>query len=352
MSLPEVYIAPENSTTYVSFSSLGLVCSDFSFPPATPKTSYLDVLAADGTLDVSDAIRGSVAFNTVNTALPCIVIGSFDLAAFLTAYHGKRIKIYRTGDTKYHVGRCWVSDIDRSRARMTFALNIDADPFKYSLTEKASTINYITSQAYTPSLTYTMFGTWGIDVTINGGSVNIDKDSRSEYSGNSALLLHVPVTANSNYVLSYLSQYEWDNVFYGYVTEPPRKEDIPQMRIQNIGNFNSGSNTYITLYLRIKDIFSYAEGSSHSENITVIENVALFPHSVATTVVNLGDKIVVPTITASADGYLLVNGKTIFTQAGSSGLLWEMPLNGGNNAVLAYSNVTGSITLTFREGYL
>ena len=130
----------EPDGAWVKATDIGLIVARGVWPRAVPKTSYIDIPGSDGKLDLSEVLRGEATFSNVTGTILFIVLNrdKFDLNRFVNHYHGRRVMIRMGDDDEYYrVGRCWVSADDRKRILREFTLTVDAEPYRYSLTEKS-----------------------------------------------------------------------------------------------------------------------------------------------------------------------------------------------------------------------
>ena len=119
-----------------SFDHLSLILTSKTIGQPTVKTEYVEVLGADGQLDLTEAF-GDIKYN--NRKLTFV----FSLSEFnqdwTTAYsrvlntlHGRKMKIVLDDEPEYYyLGRVNVSDYASSKRIGSITIEVDAEPYKY-----------------------------------------------------------------------------------------------------------------------------------------------------------------------------------------------------------------------------
>lgn len=107
--------------------------------PPTVKTKYVDIPGANGSLDLTQALTGSPAYNNREGAFEFYVLNGHkpwqELYSEIMQYlHGKEMRLILEDDPDYYyTGRffvaSWTSDKDYSR----IAIQYNLKPFKYSI---------------------------------------------------------------------------------------------------------------------------------------------------------------------------------------------------------------------------
>lgn len=105
----------------------------------TPKTQYIDIPGANGTIDLSSSLTGYPVFNDRTGSLEFYVLNDYqswtDLHDKIASYlHGKRLRLSLEDDPKYYYeGRLkfnsWKSEKSYSRVIIDYTL----DPYKYCI---------------------------------------------------------------------------------------------------------------------------------------------------------------------------------------------------------------------------
>lgn len=107
--------------------------------PPSPKTLYVDIPGADGSIDLSDALTGEIAYSDRTITFTFAVVGDrskwtdtySDIADYL---HGQKLKVILDEDpTYYYIGRMAVNKWKSSRAFSTLTINGTVEPYKYEL---------------------------------------------------------------------------------------------------------------------------------------------------------------------------------------------------------------------------
>ena len=107
--------------------------------PPVPKTSYLDIPGADGSMDLSTVNSGHVVYERREITLnfgcgyPANQWPSV-FSEILRKFHGQEGKLIFDDDPGYYyIGRMTVSDYQRVRNLGTFTITVQADPYKYEI---------------------------------------------------------------------------------------------------------------------------------------------------------------------------------------------------------------------------
>lgn len=110
--------------------------------PAEPKTNYVELDGANGSLDLTEALTGEVAYRDRT------VVASFwtsegthaerlqVLRKITTALHGRKVKIIEPDDPDhYFLGRVVIKAQAQSQVHMELSLEAICDPWRYSVHE-------------------------------------------------------------------------------------------------------------------------------------------------------------------------------------------------------------------------
>ncbi len=119
-----------------TYKNLSLILTSKTIGQPTVKTEYVEVLGADGQLDLTEAF-GDVKFN--NRKLTFVfTVPEFNeswatiYSRVLNNFHGKKMKIVLDDDPDYYyIGRVNVSDYASSKRLGNITIDVDAEPFKY-----------------------------------------------------------------------------------------------------------------------------------------------------------------------------------------------------------------------------
>lgn len=121
---------------YHSFYDFNLILSTYEIPPATPKTSYIDVPGGDGSLDLTEA-HGGVKYNDRDISFT-FTVHPLDKTPFeekktqiSNALNGKRCKITLDCDEDYYyIGRVTVADGWKEKKIKKITVNAKVFPYK------------------------------------------------------------------------------------------------------------------------------------------------------------------------------------------------------------------------------
>lgn len=122
-----------------SYDHFALILTSKNIGQPTVKTEYVEVLGADGQLDLTEAF-GDIKYN--NRKLTFIFsISEFNqdwttaYSRVLNALHGKKMKIVLDDEPEYYyLGRVNVSDYTSSKRIGNIIIEVDAEPYKYKQT--------------------------------------------------------------------------------------------------------------------------------------------------------------------------------------------------------------------------
>lgn len=115
---------------------------------AEPKTNYVQLDGANGSLDLTEALTGEVAYND-RTLTASFVTSEGDYAErerrlreILTALHGKKVQIIEPDDPDHYLlGRVKVLPGLRHLAYMELELEATCDPYRYAVRETTRTVD-------------------------------------------------------------------------------------------------------------------------------------------------------------------------------------------------------------------
>lgn len=129
-----------------SYHDLNLILSASDIPPAKPKTSYVDVPGADGSLDLTEAV-GEVKYSDRDirftfTMLPDSVQTFEDKRTeVVNLLNGRVFKITLDRDEDYYFrGRCSVDSYDVDRNHHQIVISVKANPYKFKQNVTRKTI--------------------------------------------------------------------------------------------------------------------------------------------------------------------------------------------------------------------
>ena len=172
-----------------SFDDLDLILSACDIPPAKPKTTYIDVPGADGSVDLTEAI-GEVKFSDRDCSFTFTMnpMGDLSVAAYeekktevSNLLNGQEFKITLDKDEDfYYQGRCTVESYMSDRRLRQIVVSAKVKPYKYKqsvtavtieLSSTPKTMNIANSRkSVVPSITCTKDNTV---VTFGGATYNL-----------------------------------------------------------------------------------------------------------------------------------------------------------------------------------
>ena len=120
-----------------SFNDLNLVLTKATIPPAKPKTPYLDIPGADGSLDLTEA-HGDVKYSDRDCTFNFSVLPSDDTdweekkTEISNLLNGKACNItLDTDEDYYYQGRCSVDEHLQDGNLKQFTIKVKVRPYKY-----------------------------------------------------------------------------------------------------------------------------------------------------------------------------------------------------------------------------
>jgi hypothetical protein len=127
---------------YNTWVDWNLVLTAKDITPPEPKTNYVSLDGMHGTLDLTEALTGEVAYNdrTISASFWTCEGTPKDRARLLktitTALHGKKIKVIEPDDPyHYYYGRLTIKKSANIMAYMEFDVEIVCEPWRYALSE-------------------------------------------------------------------------------------------------------------------------------------------------------------------------------------------------------------------------
>lgn len=167
-----------------SYFDLNLIMSECSISPATPKTNYINIPGADGSIDLTEAL-GDVKYNDRTGSLVFSVLPSDDfeekkseISNFLNGKHFDRITFDKDPDF-YYIGRCSVNNYKSDKMQRQITVDLILHPFKYAQEERSVTFHtspcYITVHGFSVIPTITtkakfLMGVNGVNYHLSNGT--------------------------------------------------------------------------------------------------------------------------------------------------------------------------------------
>ena len=128
----------DGSNRIHSFRDMGLLLSSFDVGEASPKTEYVDIVAGDGTIDLTEAY-GRVFFDDRTLTISFQDLDdnlrfTEKLDKITSFLHGKTFKIIPDYNVYwYYYGRVEVNKYSTSKRLATITLKCTVEPYKYKI---------------------------------------------------------------------------------------------------------------------------------------------------------------------------------------------------------------------------
>lgn len=119
-----------------------LTLSGKSIPDPEPKTNYINIDGADGSLDMSEVLTGKVTYSdrTVTASFRTSE-GTHEermrlLRQIKAALHGRKVKIIEPDDPQhYFFGRVKIKDPTADQVHLAFTVEATCEPWRYAVNE-------------------------------------------------------------------------------------------------------------------------------------------------------------------------------------------------------------------------
>ena len=123
-----------------------IVLTKASIPLPSIKTSSVDIKGANGILDLSEVLTGDVCYSNRDIKLTFSLMEDMDynstISNIANYLHGKKVTLKLTsGDEYFYSGRATINQCEYSPGKSILIIGINADPFKYSVTESNVLVN-------------------------------------------------------------------------------------------------------------------------------------------------------------------------------------------------------------------
>lgn len=170
-----------------SYHDLNLILSAVNIPPAKPKTTYIDIPGADGSLDISEAL-GEIRFSDRECSFTFTMLPT-DFKTWeekqtevSNLLNGKEVKIVLDKDDEYYyLGRCTVDSYSEKKKIRQIVVKAKVKPYKHKKFETSISIPLTTSakivyltnsrKTVSPTITCTADNT---SITIDGAVYKIN----------------------------------------------------------------------------------------------------------------------------------------------------------------------------------
>lgn len=162
-------------------TEFGLIANLVNIPSPTPKTNYIDIEGADGSLDMTEAF-GCVNYNDIDLPIEFTVVTrnyNETFIQFKSFLNGKRAKIILWNDDGfYYDGRCKINEFVSSRRMGTVVVQVHAKPYKFK--NELTTVDVVVDGSKTQTfksgsmrVVPTFKSTADMKLTYNGNTFNI-----------------------------------------------------------------------------------------------------------------------------------------------------------------------------------
>ena len=169
-----------------AFDEWNIVLTKADVPLPDPKTSLVEIKGSDGVLDLSEVLTGDILYKNRSIKLTFEMMDDtdyYDLISDISNYlHGRIVTISLTNDEDYYyVGRASINQWKCSKRKGTIVITIDAEPYKYSVTETTMIVNVanqtktITLQNSRKRVCPILNVTGSINLTFNGVSYQLSE---------------------------------------------------------------------------------------------------------------------------------------------------------------------------------
>lgn len=121
-----------------SYNDWGLLLAERPIiSPPKPKTMYIDIPAANGSIDLTESLTDEVNFYDRKITMTFLLVGKrsnwAEVISMVSDYlHGQRMKIWLDEDLAYYYeGRCDINNLKSDKIKMTIVIEATVYPFKF-----------------------------------------------------------------------------------------------------------------------------------------------------------------------------------------------------------------------------
>ena len=166
-----------------SYEHLNLVLSKVSIPPATPKTSFIDIPGGDGSVDLTEA-QGEVRYRDRECSFTFTVFPDENFEEkkknISNLINGRRYRIRLDKDPLYYYeGRCVINEYASDKNHHQIVVNATVAPYKLKVNQTVVTV--APGESVTGSLTNgrksvlpTITCTEVADIVFEGNTYNLN----------------------------------------------------------------------------------------------------------------------------------------------------------------------------------
>lgn len=122
-----------------SYDDFGLILTDKNIGFPEPKLEEVDVIGADGVIDLSEVLNDDIKYNTRKLQFTFTVLKGnkywastvADVANYL---HGKKLRIQMDFDPAYYyTGRCKINSFKTSKRLCTITIDAECEPYRLDI---------------------------------------------------------------------------------------------------------------------------------------------------------------------------------------------------------------------------
>ena len=160
---------------YHTFQDWGLVLTDKSIPDPEPKTNYIQLDGVSGTLDLTEALTGEVAYaDRIISATFSASCGTYQWREAVrrqiaAALHGRKVQIIEPDDPEhYFLGRVTIKDGTRHASFSTFTIEAVCEPWRYAMEETSRRVEVTAGNSQDVVITNGGVKTLTPDIVVEG----------------------------------------------------------------------------------------------------------------------------------------------------------------------------------------
>ena len=129
-----------------AYGDWNIVLTKTEIPPPTPKTMDVEIKGADGVIDLSEVLTDDIKYKNRTIKLTFEVLNDiqyYSITSEVAKYlHSKKVTFrINNDDSYYYTGRAFVNSWECVKRKGIIVITVDADPYKYEVTEKIINVN-------------------------------------------------------------------------------------------------------------------------------------------------------------------------------------------------------------------
>lgn len=177
--------------TYNTAYDWGLLLTAKSIKDPDPKTNYQNIDGASGSLDLTEALTGEVAYSDRSlTASFSLSEGTVKerevvIRGIVAALHGKRVRIVEPDDPEhFFLGRAQVTGYTNTQAYATLDIEATCEPWRYAVNEserrvtvRGEAVDVVIRNDGTQSVCPVITVTGTVSITDNGVTTELSAGS-------------------------------------------------------------------------------------------------------------------------------------------------------------------------------